>query len=176
MSIVETLESVLKLIQDELRAELAAQGHRLTGALENSLQYKIEVKSTVAIGRIYSEDYGIFVELGVSPERIPFGKGKGGGKKTSYYIQGLIAFWEKRGLSGREAISAAFATAHVHAREGMPSRASYRFSSTGQRTGFVKAVTERNLDRIGDIIAEKYGATIELEIAKQFDSRIRIRA
>lgn len=174
MSVVESLEAVLKLIQEELRAELVAQGHRLSGKLEKSLQYKIEVSSTIAIGRIYSEDYGIFVELGVEPGRIPFGKQKGGGKKTSLYIQGLISFWEKRGLSGREAVSAAFATAKVHAREGMPSRASYRFSSTGQRTGFIKAVTERNLDKIGDIIAEKYGHTVELEIAKQFDSRIRI--
>jgi len=175
-NIESIIEDVLRLLQADLKEELRQQGHRLTGRLEDSLKYTVEASSTVAVGRMFAEDYGIFVELGVRASRIPFSGNRqgGGGKRTSFYIQGLISFWEKRGLSGREAVSAAFATAHVHKREGMPSRRSYAFSSTGERTGFVRAAVERNLDKIGQIIEEKYGATIELEIAQQFNERIRI--
>lgn len=166
----------MRLLQADLKEELRRQGHRLTGRLEESVTYTVEVSPMVVVGKMFAEDYGIFIELGVQASRIPFsGTRKAGGDKgTSLYIQGLISFWEKRGLSGREAVSAAFATAYVHKREGMPSRGSYAFSSTGERTGFVRAAVNRNLEKIGQIIENKYGAIIELEIAQQFEERIRI--
>ena len=101
----------------------------------------------------------------MTADRIPFGgSGRGKGGKSAY-IQGLISFWEKRGLSGREAVGAAFATAHVHAREGMPTRASYIHSNTGERTGFVRAAIAERIDEIQRSVEQKFGAFVELQFA-----------
>lgn len=166
--VLPILIEVLKLLQADLRLELSAQGHRLTGKLEDSITYEVVEDKRSCTGKMFYADYGEAMELGVRAERIPFGKGKGGGQKTSLYIQGLIEFWEERGLSDREAIGAAFATAHVHAREGMPTRASHRFSETGERVGFARTVIERKLDDIASIIEKRYGATLELRFAENF--------
>lgn len=168
---------VLTMLQKDLRLELRRQGHYLRGELEESIRYDIEEHGRSVVGKMYYADYGEAMELGVRAERIPFGKGKGGGKKTSLYIQGLIEFWEERGLSDREAVGAAFATAHVHAREGMPSRASHRFSETGERVGFARTVIERKLEDIASIIKKRYGARLELRFAENFQTEsIRLAA
>lgn len=175
--VLPILTEVMKLLQSELRLEQGKQGHRLTGALEQSITYEVQESKSSCTGKMFYLDYGEVIELGVRAERIPFGKGKGGGQKTSLYIQGLVEFWEKRGLSDRDALGAAFATAHVHAREGMPTRASHRFSETGERTGFVRTVIERKLDDIASIIEKKYGATLELRFAENFQTEsIRLAA
>jgi len=161
------VEEVMKTLQSGFRNEQEKQGHKLTGKLGDSIEYEISQDGKDVKATMYAEDYGVYVELGVSASKIPFSGTGGGG--TSKYIEGLISFWELRGLSGREAIGAAFATAHVHAREGMPSNASARFSSTGERTGFVRAVVEKNLEGIGRLIEDKYGAVLELRFAEMFN-------
>lgn len=158
------LVEIMLEIQAALRTEADAQGHHLTGALSDSITFEISSDGSEAVGRMYFEDYGIYVETGVKASNIPFGGGRGKGGKSKY-IQGLIDFWEHRGLSGREAIGAAFATAHVHAREGMPSRASYEYSSTGERTGFVREVLENKIDQIRATMEEKFAANVELSFA-----------
>jgi hypothetical protein len=169
--ILKVAEAVMSLLQKELRDELKAQGHRLTGTLEQSIVYEVEKTPVGIVGTMYSEDYGLTVNFGVPASRIPYTSGgKRGG--TSLYIQGLIEFWEKRGLADREAVGAAFATAAVHAREGMPTRASYRYSSTGDRTGFITAVVNRNMSRIEELIDEKFGAKLELRLAGEFNRTI----
>lgn len=165
------VDVIMTLLQKELQGELRAQGHRLSGALERSLVYEKEKTSRGIVAKMYSEDYGLTVNFGVPASRIPYTPGgrRGG---TSLYIQGLIEFWEKRGLADREAVGAAFATAAKHSREGMPTRASYRFSSTGERTGFITTVVNRNMSRIEEIIEEKFGAKLELRLAGDFNRTI----
>jgi len=162
MNLREVVVDIMSEIRDSLRVELERQGHVLTGRLSESIEFDISADGFSIVGRMYFEDYGIFVETGVTADRIPYGGRSGRGGKSKY-IQGLITFWEGRGLSGREAIGAAFATANVHAREGMPSRSSYAFSQTGERTGFVRTVLERQSDDITDRIAEKYGDSLRLD-------------
>ena len=126
---IEAVEAAMKHIQAELRAELEAQGHRLTGALEESVQYRVFSRgSTVVVGEMSSLSYGFAIELGVPASRIPY-SGRSGRGGRSAYIQGLVRFFELRGLEPREALSAAFATATVHKREGMPTASSFGFSS-----------------------------------------------
>lgn len=170
----DVLTSILDELQKALRAELKVQGHVLTGNLSDSIEYEITIDRNEAVGRMYFAEYGGFVEVGVSAENIPFG-GRSGSGGTSRYIQGLISFWEGRGLSGREAIGAAFATAQVHKREGMPSRASYQYSSSGERTGFARTVIEDNTERIGQTISELYGAELNLQFAAEFSNYEKIR-
>ena len=148
-------------LQKRLIAELQAQGHRLTGALEKSIQYEVKVEGDTITAVMTALDYGLVMEFGVPANRIPYGKGGGG---TSKYIQGLVRFFTLRGLGSREALSAAFATAKKHKREGMPSRGSYAFSSNGRRTGFVKNTLEQYLPLLTDLIGTESGRVVDLII------------
>lgn len=162
----DILAEVMKALQTDLREEITRQGHVLTGRMRDSVDYTVEVEGSQLIGRMFIEDYGAILEVGVTASRIPYGGRTGVGGK-SLYIEGLINFWRLRGLSGREAISAAFATATVQKREGMPTRASYQHSQTGERTGFTRTVIERNLDTIAQTIEDRFGAVLELRFAKE---------
>lgn len=163
-SIVSGLEAAMKRLQTDLRGELKAQGHVLTGRLSESLEYEIEVQGDVIVATMECEDYGLAIEFGVPAERIPYTPGGGGGG-TSKYIQGLIRFWNLRGVTGREGVRAAFATAAKHKREGLPTRSSYAFSTTGERTGFASTVLERDLELIGRILEEKTGHNLDIRFA-----------
>lgn len=162
-SIVSGLQDAMKRLQADLRKELKAQGHYLTGKLNDSIEYDIRVEGDFVIAEMEIEDYGLSVEFGIKPQNIPYSPGSGAG--TSKYIQGLISFWNKRGVGGREGIRAAFATARKHKREGMPTRGSYAFSSTGQRTGFASTVLERDLELIGRVLEDKTGFNLEIALA-----------
>lgn len=165
-SIKSGLRDAMERLRDDLRKELKAQGHNLTGRLSESLEYDIETRPGFVIASMECEDYGLVMEFGVPAERIPYTPGSGGGG-TSKYIQGLIRFWNLKGVTGREGVRAAFATAAKHKREGMPTRASFAFSSTGARTGFASTVIERDLELIGRILEEKTGATLEIRLVPE---------
>ena len=159
------LENVMQLMQGRFRDSLKAQGHVNRGNLSESIQYKIEVSGDIGIGKIEISDYGIYVNVGVKAGRV------------NYPIQVMIDWWQDRGLSEREATSAAWATRAVHKREGIPTRASARFSETGDRLGFVEAAVEQSLEEIGALIEGQYGSTIELNFSEYFKTdKIRIEA
>jgi len=161
------IEFVMLDLRDKLRKSQDDQGHRLTGKLRESIDYTTERTGNAIISKMYMEDYGVFVEFGVSADRIPY-SGKSGRGGTSKYIQGLISFFELRGLSGREAVGAAFGTAAIHKREGMPTRRSSRFSKTGERTGFIRTVIEKEVKSITDKIEKEFGVIIELQFKDSF--------
>lgn len=156
------LEKAMIHFQGTLRRSLEAQGHVNTGRLRDSIQYKLTKGFDFVLAQIECEDYGLAVEFGVSASRIPYGGNGGGG--TSQYIQGLIKFFQSKGLQGRDAIGAAFATARTHAREGMPTAASARFSQTGERTGFARTALEQDLEILGSIIEETTGFYLQIEL------------
>lgn len=148
---MKTPEDILRegagIIEEGVREESKAQGHYLTGAMENSLSSVAGKFGPIRMLTGTAVEYTQYVNNGVSAGRIPFKQGSGAG--TSQYIAGLTAFWKLRGLSDKEALSAAFATAKTHKKEGMPSKGSYSHSSTGQRTSMIEiAITkkEKQLD------------------------------
>jgi len=156
------LENVMQLMQTRFQVSLKAQGHVNRGNLSDSIKYTVEVSDLLGIGKMEIADYGIYVNVGVKAERI------------NYPIQVMIDWWQDRGLSEREATSAAWATRAVHKREGMPTRASARFSDTGERLGFVEAAVEQSLEEIGALIENQYGSLIELNFSEYFN-RDKIR-
>lgn len=172
--IVSGLEAAMKRLQDDLRKELKAQGHYLTGRLSDSIEYEIEAGTDTITAVMECEDYGLSMEFGVKAANIPYTPGSAAGG-TSKYIQGLIRFWELRGVTGREGIRAAFATARKHKREGMPTHSSRVFSSTGERTGFASTVLEKDLELIAAILEEKTGLSLEITIAPELDKIEPIR-
>lgn len=164
-AVAGAMKSAMEIMQRDLRTELAAQGHTGSGKLRDSIQYQITEQPDSVTAIIECEDYGLAIEFGVPANKIPFSPGSGAGH--SLYIQGLITHFEQKGLSGREAVSAAFATAHVQKREGMPTAESFRFSSTGARTGFARTTLEKDLALIAKILEQQTGAYLNIQIGNE---------
>lgn len=152
------VEVTMALIQRKLRESQQAQGHDNTGRLRESIQYDVIADTNTIVGRMYFEDYGIYVNVGVRAASV------------RYPITVMIEWFRSKGLNEREATRAAWATRAVHQREGIPTRASARFSQTGQRTGFVEKALEDSLDDIGAIIEQRLGAWIELQFQELFQT------
>lgn len=126
----------------DIQQELKDQGHYNTGKLAESLEASVSQTSDGADLDIQMNDYHVFVEKGVKAGRIPFGGRKSKGSKTSKYIQALINFFRSKGKSEKESKSAAFATAHAHKAEGMPTSGSKAYSSNGRRLKFIDEATQ----------------------------------
>jgi hypothetical protein len=160
MPTTDLAKTIAELVQSRLRAEIVAQGHKLTGNLIRSVSYEIQRTGGDITIVFEMEDYGNILDKGVPASRIPYGTYTGA--KVSKYIQGLKRYARLRfRVSDKEALRIAFAIAnkHKYGGNGMPTRASYRFSKTGKRTDFVG-------DTIRDVSKEieKYLGRIEFEI------------
>lgn len=159
------LEDTLNAFIAEIKKQYTMQGHTLTGNLVNSLRWEIETKDTKLTGKVYIADYGLYVNNGVSAVNIPFGKG-GGGK--SKYIQGLIRFFLLRGLGDKEAKGAAFATARKHKKEGMPTKASSRFSKNGKRVGALDDAIKLKQEATFEALSKQVALATRLSITNEF--------
>lgn len=154
MTSVEELDKKLfTFISAMLTDELIRQGHKLTGALINSLDSKIrDVKTKTSIDFLMLV-YGRALNDGIPPERIPYtiGGAPRGGK--SKYIQGLINFALKKfTLDKKKATSIAFAIARKQKEKGYP--------LTG-KIGFIDNVLTAEANEIENIIQMYYEAIIE---------------
>lgn len=155
-------EKIAEIATEAVKIEYAAQGHRLTGSLIDSIEGKVKETATGARIEGMMLEYGIPVNTGVSADRIPYGgnvRGRtsraGGGGRISKYIAGLQLFAELRfRVSKKEALSIAFAIANKHKKEGMPTRASRRFSKTGRRTGAIQEGLKKADDEMQKVIEE----------------------
>jgi len=151
------IDAVLKVMIDKFKEELEKQGHKLTGRLINSLEAEVKVTENGITGYVMAEDYGLILNTGVPANKIPFNPGSGA--KSSKYIDALVRYFRLRGLSEKRAIRAAFATANKHKREGMPTKASYRFSQNGRRKGWIDYTIRQNegfIDRQVEQAGEQY--------------------
>jgi len=134
-------QDLINLIADEW----IAQGHNMTGAFVASMTAESVNENdslTISIYDNTQRGYGVILDNGVAANRIPFYPGSG--NKTSKYISALVLYVKARtGLPDKECLSIAFAIAHKHKKEGMPTQASSRFSQTGKRTGYVIDATQQ---------------------------------
>lgn len=151
-----------RAIQDELKA----QGHNNTGSLIRSFEVVVERKGSKITGGIKANFYLEFLNTGVRAANIPFQRGSG--RKSSKYIDSLIDYFRTKGLSAKESKSAAFATAVKHKREGMPTKASKRFSKTGKRTGAVNIAVDKTQDKVIQKLEDEFGRIISLRIEQPF--------
>lgn len=115
------------LINQKIRQEIVAQGHHLTGAMEESLDSDVTSKAKSVIMEGFAVDYMHFVNNGFPASSASF-------KQVPF----LIDYFKKRGYGEKEATSFAFATVKKWMKEGMPTQASKRFSSTGSRTQLIE--------------------------------------
>ena len=111
MTELTILNEAAQFLEENILQQWEAQGHKLTGAWERSLTHNAVGENEV---EGLAQGYGMIVDAGVSPDRIPYGgTGTGNGSGTSLYIQGLVNFWIARGKDPKTALSLAFATAKV---------------------------------------------------------------
>lgn len=149
----DSLDNALDIMIKGAQRELNAQGHSLTGNLINSFTKDIKIFANSMQGDIYAARHGDAMDTGIKSYKIPYERGSGA--KVSKFIDALINYWTKRGLGTIEAKRAAFATANVQKREGMPTRASYRFSRNGRRTQWKKHTidaTQNNISKAFDLL------------------------
>jgi len=163
----EDLGFVMSLLKLELKDRLVVQGHgrRSTSKLISSIDFDIKVAATILVGSMYMEDYYVFVDKGVKASRIPYKRGGPQRGGTSKYIQGLIRYFRlKRGLNPTEAKRAAFATANKHKQEGMPTRASFKYSRDGTRLGFLTDTLKKYDQDAVRILERRVGDSAELTL------------
>lgn len=147
----DILNQAGEVYRKALQEESTAQGHYLTGSLQRRQTLTVSESPDRSSAALSMPGYGFYVNNGVAPANVPFQEGSGA--KHSKYIDALTRFWELRGLVGQEAVSAAFALAKKHKREGMPTNGSYLFSRTGQRKNFVEVAIKKNQVRVKSIIS-----------------------
>lgn len=170
--IAEILRTTGDKISIDIKDELRDQGHINSGQLIKSVKSNVQTGTDVSLN-IDMLDYHKYVEHGVSASRIPFG-GKSSNSKRSKYIEGLIKFFRNLGKSNKEARGAAFATAHEHKSEGMPTRASFQHSKNGRRLEFINESTKANkeFDLTEQLILDQVEIEADL-ILDDFEKSIR---
>lgn len=151
--VLKVLDTAIDSAANIFRNSLKDQGHVLTGKLLRSIRGVVLDFKKILTLYVEMADYYEILDKGVSADRIPFNPGSGA--ESSRYISGLISFFRKRGLNNKRATSAAFATAFKHKLEGMPTRASRRFSVTKKRTGFVSDNIEKANKLVIELIDKK---------------------
>ena len=63
------------------------QGHSLTGKFVRSLDHQVREAVGVTVIDFYMENYGVILDRGVSPSRVPYSPGSGA--RRSQYIEWL---------------------------------------------------------------------------------------
>lgn len=137
----------------DMKQSYRDQGHFNTGAGIRSIDFRIERDGTSLVGIVEFHFYMAYLNTGIPASRIPFQRGSG--RKSSKYIDALVDYFRKKGLSPKDSKRAAFATATVHKKEGMPTRASRRFSKTGKRTGAADIAIQRTHPKLEREVKER---------------------
>ena len=164
------VQQIANLAIQAVAIEWKNQGHNLTGNAIQQLETRIIAGSDIII-QGYVVDYMANINAGVTAANIPYSPGSGA--RSSKYISGLIDYVKRRmGKSDREAKSIAFAIASRHKKEGMPSKASVRFSSTGKRTGFIEAALDGIEPKLAALIEQGVEETIIFVLESYFETQI----
>lgn len=164
------VQQIANLALQAVAIEWKAQGHNLTGNAIQQLETRIVAGGDIII-QGYVVDYMANINTGVTAANIPYSPGSGA--RSSKYIAGFIDYVKRRmGKSDREAKSIAFAIASRHKKEGMPSKASARFSSTRKRTGFIEAALDGVEPKLAALIEQGIEESIIFVIESFFKTQI----
>jgi len=149
--------------------EWRAQGHELSGLAVKQMEtlVRFEINTLIIEGLV--PNYMAINNSGVTAARIPYTPNSG--RPPSKYISGLIDYVKRRmGKSDKEAKGIAFAIASKHKREGMPTKGSVRFSTTGKRTGFIEQALDKNSPKFIELIENAITFSVEATIESYYKS------
>lgn len=168
-SLQKLADDISTLAISVVATEWRAQGHELTGSAVKQMETMIRFEINTLVIEGIVPDYMAINNQGVPANKIPYYPGSG--RKTSKYIDGLIEYAKKRmGKSDKEAKGIAFAIASKHKREGMPTKGSVRFSTTGKRTGFIEQALDKNSQKFIDLIEASIRFSVEATIESFYKS------
>lgn len=161
MNIADVHSGAERLINQKLREEIVAQGHHLTGQLENSLSAETSHKANKDIMEGFALHYAEFVQNGfpaesASMKQFPF----------------LLEYFMKRGLPEEEAKRAAAATIKKWMKEGMPTSSSAAYSNTGSRKDFVYNALVGAQNELDDYMTNSLDFVVEESFQKEKSERI----
>ena len=149
--------------------EWRAQGHELSGSAVKQMETVIREEIATIVIEGYIPDYMAINNSGVTAARIPYTPNSG--RPPSKYISGLIDYVKRRmGKSDKEAKGIAFAIASKHKKEGMPTKGSVRFSTTGKRTGFIEQALDKNNAKFIELIENAITFSVEATIESYYKS------
>jgi hypothetical protein len=149
--------------------EWRAQGHELSGSAVKQMETVIREEIATIVIEGYVPDYMAINNSGVTAARIPYTPNSG--RPPSKYISGLIDYVKRRmGKSDKEAKGIAFAIASKHKKEGMPTKGSVRFSTTGKRTGFIEQALDKNSPKFIELIENAITFSVEATIESYYKS------
>lgn len=160
-TIADIYEAAERLINEIIKKEMAAQGHHLIGSMEESLVSQIGKKGKADTMEGFAVHYTKFVNEGFPASSANYGQ-----------VPFLIDYFKKRGLAEKEATAAAFATVRVWMKEGMPTQASKRYSSTGSRTNMIENAFAGNESKIDDFITSGIDFVVDEHYRKEKSERI----
>jgi len=160
-TIVDIYKAAERLINEIIRKEMVAQGHHLTGEMEESLFSQTSRKRRIDMMEGFAVDYTKFVEEGFPASSANYGQ-----------VPFLIDYFKKRGLEEKEATAASFATVRVWMKEGMPTQASKRFSSTGSRTSMIENAFTGSEAKIDEFIGNGIDFVVEEKYRKEKSEKI----
>lgn len=134
------VEGVNFLISKD-KERLRAQGHYASGRLEKSLKSKEYFQNGALVSDFFTKSYGIDLDTGLRPNQIKYTK------------EDLLK-WAKivnPSSSDFNINSFVYFTMRKHSIEGTPTKASLRFSSTGERTKWIQRgneLVEKDFDKL----------------------------
>lgn len=155
MSIEENIYEQLgkdigEVVKNAVKQAFIMQGRQLTGALVNSIDYNVYATINSAKIEFTLLEYGMVLNYGVTPDRIPYTRGSGA--KGSKYIDGLKAYAKLRfAANDKEAERIAFAIATKHKKFRMP---------LDGKTGAVEEGIENSLNEVNDLINSAFSELI----------------
>jgi hypothetical protein len=161
MTIQAIYQGAQALINQIIRKESTAQGHYLTGALEDSLASLVKKEGGADVMQGTAVYYAQFVNEGLPASSASF-------KQVPF----LIEYFEKRGYpfystSGVDARTLAFATIAKWKKEGMPTQASKRFSKTGSRVQMIENAITGSEGRIDEFMGDSFDFGVEEQFQKE---------
>lgn len=159
-----TISNVGKMLKQGLAQELRDQGHYLTGALEDSIADRANENADGASLDVEALDYIQRLDEGVEPSEIG---------DFSEHVAKMTEYAQKRmGARGRLAARIGFRIAKKHAEEGIPTKASYRFSNTGERLHVIQETYDRIEDQIDQQLEQGLDRELDDLIDKTFDQTV----
>ena len=152
----ERIGIIMDFMEVQIGSEFIGQGHNNRGSLIRGFETRVIIFPGIIAGELLMDEYGLILNDGVKPNRIPYQRGSGRG--NSKYITALKAYVRSKGLPE----GVAYAIANKQKQEGMPTRASFRFSRTGKRTGAIDIAVKRHAPEIERDVSEAGEISIEV--------------
>lgn len=171
--VVANLDKSFEYLVTQIKAEYAKQGHKMSGKLERSIRFEILQLSNVSfVGRVFMEDYGLVQNYGIRSTKIKKMYSTPGRAAKSKYIEGLKKFWKfRKGLSDKEALSAAIATAKKHRKFGMPLESSRRFSANRKRVGALRDAIKSSNKTFKQMLQAGFNQQIKVALIDNFKNK-----